>query len=195
MNPPLHIHLSERFATRLEAAASRSGTTKSMLIEAALDRFLDPDGNLDDIAAVARCLTALSRQVEHLSRDMAIVSETVALHARFHLAVTPVMPIEAQPAACVLGAERFEEFAAQVGRRVDHEAPLMRETIERLRAASPDLPAGESAVVNSRGTGTKDYKLDLAASTRVDEPKAATAAAREDGSNGGFPARAGGSLH
>ncbi len=60
------------------------------------------------------------------------------------------MPIEVQPTACALGAERFEEFAAQVGRRVDHQAPLMRETIERLRAAKRDPSAGNSADANSR---------------------------------------------
>jgi predicted transcriptional regulator len=195
MNPPIRVRLSEHFAARLDAAASRSGATKSMLIEAALDRFLDPDGNVDDIAAVARCLTALSRQVEHLNHDLAIVRETVALHARFHLAVTPAMPIEAQSAACALGAERFEEFATQVGCRVDREAPLMRGTIERLRAARPDRSTGDTADVNSRGTRSTDCKLDPGASTRVDEPSAPTAAAREDGSSSGFPAGAGGSFH
>jgi hypothetical protein len=195
MNRPIRVHLSEPFAARLEAAASRSGATSSMLIEAALDRFLDPDGNVDDIAAVARCLTSLSRQIEHLNRDLAIVRETVALHARFHLAVTPAMPIEAQAAACSLGAERFEEFATQVRRRVDHEASLTGETIERLRAAKLDPSAGDSADVNLPGARSKDCKLDFGVSIRIDEPSAPMAAAREDGSSGDFPARAGGSLH
>ncbi len=80
MNPPIRVHLSEHFAVRLEAAASRSGATKSMLIEAALERFLDPDGNVDDIAAVARCLTALRSSTSTVTSPL--VSEIVALHAR-----------------------------------------------------------------------------------------------------------------
>ncbi len=195
MNHPIHVQLSEQCAVRLAAAARRSGATESMLIEAALDRFLDPDGNVDDIAAVGRCLTALSRQVEHLNRDLAIVSETVALHARFHLAVTPVMPIEAQPAACALGAERFEELAAQVACRVDRNAPLMRETMERLRVEGGAFSANESVNANPQRTRAAAREPHPRASTASDETSAPAAAAREDGSNGGFPARAGGCFH
>jgi sugar phosphate permease len=61
-----------------------------------------------------------------------LVGETVAMHARYHLTVTPPLPDAAQPAACRLGAARFDEFAAQVGKRVEEGRPLMRETLDRL---------------------------------------------------------------
>ena len=57
----------------------------------------------------------MSRQLEELDRGLRIVNETVALQARFHLAVTLVLPAADQRAACVLGSERFDELAAQVG--------------------------------------------------------------------------------
>ena len=84
-------------------------------------------------------LAGLSRQLEQLDRDLRIANETAALHARFHLAVTPLLPAAAQGAACALGAERFEEFAAQVGRRVDLGIPLIRETIDRVSATRTAL--------------------------------------------------------
>src|ERR1700716_2497544 len=45
----------------------------------------------DDIAgpSVGRRLDAISRQIKQLGHDLRIVSETVALQARFQLAVTP----------------------------------------------------------------------------------------------------------
>src|SRR4030081_1381763 len=114
MKPRVGVYLSEQMAARLAAAAKRPGATKSALVETALDHFLGSDDDIGDTALVAGRLTALSRQLEHLDRDLRIVNETVALHARFHLAVTPPFQSVAQRAACALGAERFEEFAAQV---------------------------------------------------------------------------------
>ena len=93
---------------------------------------------IGDTATVARHLAGLSRQLEELDRNLRIANETAALHARFHLAVTPLMPAGEQGAACALGAERFEEFATQVGRRVDLGVPLIRETIDRVSATRTD---------------------------------------------------------
>ena len=87
----------------------------------------------------SRRLNWMSRQLEQLEHDLRIVNETVALHARYHLTVTPPLPDSQQRAACALGLERFEVFAAQVGRRVHLGTPLMRETMDRLSTTNPDL--------------------------------------------------------
>src|SRR5437016_8024337 len=139
MKPRVGVYLSEPAAARLAAAAKRPGSTKSALVEAALNRFLGSEDDIGDTAAVTLRLESMSRQLEHLDQNLRTVSETVALHARFHLAVTPILPAAAQPAAFALGAERFDEFAAQVGRRVHQGTPLMRETIDRISAARPDV--------------------------------------------------------
>ena len=70
----------------------------------------------------------MSRQLEQLDRDLRIVNESVALQARYQLAVTPPLPAAALRAACVLGSERFDEFATQVGRRVQLGTSLVQET-------------------------------------------------------------------
>src|SRR6266404_4346027 len=138
MKPRVGVYLSEGMAVRLAEAAKHPRATKSALVEAALDRFLGSDDDIDDTATVANHLAGLSRQLEQLDRNLRIANETAALHARFHLAVTPLMPAGEHGAACALGAERFEEFASQVGQRVDLGVPLIRETIDRVSAARAD---------------------------------------------------------
>jgi hypothetical protein len=194
MKPRIGVYLSEHMAARLAAAAKRPGVTKSGLVEAALDRFLGSDDDIDD-TTVARHLTGLSRQLENLDRGLRIVNETVAHHARFHLAVTPPMPAAAQRASCALGAERFNEFAAQVGRRVDRGTPLMRETMDRLDATRPVLSERDLGQGEPSRTPSTNYEPSQRASTAFDDVSEHSAAVREDGSNGGFPGRTGRPLH
>ena len=187
MKRKINARLSEEIVERLEAAARRPGASKTTVLEAALDRFLDPGAETSDDATLLRRLDGMSRQLEQIEHTLEIVNETVALHARYHLAITPPLPQAQQRAACALGLERFEEFAAQVGRRVRLGMPLMRETMDRLGTRSPHLLArniGEDAPLGATNTGSDQ---DPAASTVVDESQGLPAAAREDGSSGGFP--------
>jgi MFS family permease len=135
MKPRIGVYLSDGMAARLDEAAARPGINKSALVEQALDRLLRSEDDLSDTATLARQIAAMSGQLKQLDRNLRIVNETVALHARFHLAVTPLLPAVAQEAACALGAERFEEFAAQVQRRVDRRISLVQETIDRISPA------------------------------------------------------------
>ncbi len=186
MKPRVGVYLSIGMAARLAEAAKHPRATKSALVEAALDRFLGSDDAIDDTATVAHHLAGLSRQLEQLDRNLRIANETAALHARFHLAVTPLMPADEQGAACALGAERFEEFATQVGRRVDLGASLIRETIDRCsatRTAPSTLAEGEPP-----GTGSTVYQPGGHASSRVDEASANTAAVRGDAATLGLQA-------
>ncbi|SHJ95607.1 Nitrate/nitrite transporter NarK [Bradyrhizobium lablabi] len=140
MKPRIGVYLSDGMAARLAEAATRPGVTKSALVEEALDRLLGSEDDFSDTATLARQFAAMSGQLEQLDRNLRIVNETVALHARFHLAVTPLLPAAAQEAAFALGAKRFEEFAAQVERRVDRGVPLIQETIDRVSAARAAAP-------------------------------------------------------
>src|SRR5258707_547061 len=146
MKPRVGVYLSEGMAARLAESAKNPRATKSPLVAAALGHSLGSYDAISDTAKVAHHLAGLSRQLEDIDRNLRIANETAALHARFHLAVTPLMPAGEQGAACALGAERFEEFATQVGRRVDLGASLIRETIDRCsatRIAPSTLAKGE----------------------------------------------------
>ncbi len=195
MKPRVGVYLSEQMAARLASAAKRPGATKSALVEAALDCFLGSDDDVGDTATVTRRLAGLSHQIEQLDRNLRIVNETAALHARFHLAVTPLLPAAAQGSACALGAERFEEFAAQVARRVDLGIPLMRETIDRVAAVRPDTFARDLAELESLGSRSTVYEPDVPTPTAVDDASRPVAAVREDGSNGGFRGSTGSAIH
>ena len=127
-----------------------------------------------------------SRHTEFQPHHGRHLNETVALHARYHLAITPPLPQSQQRAACALGLERFEEFTAQVGRRVHLNTPLMRETMERLSTTSSDPCARDIKEGAPLGAAAADSKQDVAASTVTDLEEESSAAAREDGSNGGF---------
>ncbi len=186
MKPRVGVYLSEGVAARLSEAAKNPRATKSALVEAALDRFLGSDDAIADTATFAHHLAGLSRQLEDLDRNLRIANETAALHARFHLAVTPLMPAGEQGAACALGAERFEEFAMQVGRRVDLGVPLIRETIDRVsatRTTSFAVAEGEPS-----GTGSTVYEPGVQASSMVDDASVNIAAVREDAATLGFKA-------
>ena len=189
MKPRIGVYLSEQMATRLAAAAKRPGTSKSALVEAALAQFLGADDDTTDLP-IDRRLSLMSRQLEELDRGLRIVNETVALQSRFHLAVTPVLPAADQRAACVLGSERFDELAAQVGRRVQLGTSLMQETIDRLGTTKRD-----TAMIALGGAAAQrcspDQKPALPASSLVDGKAESFAAVREGGSLHNFPGKAG----
>ena len=187
MKRKISVRLSEEIVERLELAAQRPGASKTTILEAALDRFLDPGAETIDDATLLRRLDGISRQLEQLEHALKIVNETVALHARYHLAVTPPLPQSQQRAACALGLERFEEFAAQVGRRVRLGMPLMRETMDRLSTRGPHLLARDIGQSAALGGANAPFDQGVAASTVLDEPQKLPAAAREDGSSRGFP--------
>jgi predicted transcriptional regulator len=185
MKRRLTVQLPEQLVERLEAVAERPGESKSAIVEAALDQFLNADTS--DDATVPRRLKWIGRQLEQLERDLRIVNETVALHARYHLTVTPPLSNSRHRAACALGLERFEAFAAQVGRRVHLGAPLMRETMDRLSTTNPDLFARDIEGGVPLGTPVPDPEPDSLASGAADEQQEPSAVARGGGSNACFP--------
>jgi len=138
------VYVSEALVTRLAAAAGQRGATKSGLVGAALDRFLDAADDHDDRSGLDERLVRMDQRLDHLTRELKFVGETVAMHARYHLTVTPPLPDAAQPAACRLGAARFDEFAAQVGRRVEAGKPLIHETLDRLGSADAHRSSSEN---------------------------------------------------
>jgi predicted transcriptional regulator len=187
MKRKVSVRLSPQLFERLQAAAESQASTKTAIIETALARFLSLMPKCDDEDKLLRRFESMGHQLEQIERDLRLVNETVTLHARYHLTVMPPMPQARQRAACILGLERFEAFAAQVGARVRLGTPLMKETIDRLGAATQQLVAlrlDESALLGTPVPETDNTVATLTA-RRVRPPF--SAAAREDGSNGRFP--------
>jgi hypothetical protein len=193
MKPRIGVYLSEQMAARLAAAAKRPGATKSALVEAALAQFLGSDDETDNIP-VDRRLSLMSRQLEELDRGLRIVNETVALQARFHLAVTPVLSAADQRAACLLGSERFDEFATQVWRRVQSGTSLVQETTDRLSTPKREAHSCSPCEGTSKKCSST-HEPDFRASNTVGIELEHSTAVREGGSLFNFPGKAGLPLH
>lgn len=157
MKPKLSVYLSDHVAERLTLAAKRPGTNRSAIVDAALDRFLNPERDTSGDGALVRRLDRISRQLDRLDRDSAVMAETVALFVRYYLTITPPLPSGDQNAARALGRERFEIFVAQVGKRVASGGRLVADVMDRVSASNPDLfvrhleegaPLGPSAPAN-----------------------------------------------
>ena len=133
------IRLTEELYNRFSAATERPGVGKSMVVEAALERFLSVAPSIED--TVRDRFDDMDDKLDRLERNMRIMAETVALHARYHLSVMPSLPQSRQQEAARLGDERFKVLAEQVDRRVRQGQPLMQETIDRLD--SSDCEANE----------------------------------------------------
>ncbi|WP_275199639.1 hypothetical protein [Bradyrhizobium sp. CSA207] len=137
------IQVSESIFQRLEAATDRPGMGKSVVVEAALERFLDPAPPV--VGLVYEAIERTNEQVLRLRTDIAMIAEIVALHARYHLTLTPPMPPSKQDEACLLGLERFKAFAEQVDHRVRFGRPLLQETIDRLNSSRSGSEMGGGA--------------------------------------------------
>jgi len=192
MKPRIGVYLSEQMAARLTAAAKRPGATKSALVEAALAQFLGVDDEADHSLADQR-FSIISRQLEQLDRNLRIVNETVALQARYQLAVTPPLPAAALRAACALGSERFDEFATQVWRRVESGTSLVHETVDRLGHRRDILADGFGK--GAAKTSSPHRETDHCTSNSVSIEVEHSTAVREGGSLFNFPGKAGLPLH
>ena len=127
------VRLTEELYNRFSTATERPGLGKSMLVEAALERFLSPAPSVEDI--VHERFDDMDHRFDRLEHDVRMMAETIALHARYHLSVMPPLPPAGQQEAAALGDERFKVLAEQVDRRVRSDRPLMQETIGRLNSA------------------------------------------------------------
>lgn len=129
------MQISDELAERLDAVARFQGINQAEIVEQAIDRFLGLEGDPGDANPLLERLHSIADQLNRIERNLKIVNEVAALHVRYHLAVTPLLPRSKQRAACQLGFDRFEVLAEQVGRRVEQDRPIVQETISRLGAA------------------------------------------------------------
>lgn len=164
MKPKLSVYLSDHVAGRLALAAKRPGANKSAIVDAALDRFLNPERDPSGDAALVRRLDRINRQLDRVDRDVGIVAETLALYVRYHLTITPPLPLSDQEAARALGRDRFEMFVAQVGRRVASGNRLVAELVaigEQEADALRTLLVDQRQRIEKRERAFDDWQLSL----------------------------------
>lgn len=103
---------------RLADYAAHRRISQAVVVEAALESYLSPDGPERLEAALARRLDRLSRASERLERHVTIGNEALALFVRFWLTNTPPLPDAMQAGAQAKGRERYEGFVEALGRRI-----------------------------------------------------------------------------
>ena len=111
------LFLPRPLAERFEALAAAPGASKSRLLAAAVEAWLDRKGYdaLEQRFAVR--LDRISRQLERIERNGHVELESLALFVRYMLTVTPPVADE-DDAARAVGRDRFAAFVERVGRRL-----------------------------------------------------------------------------
>ena len=138
MKPKIGVYLTKDVAKRLQVAAKRSGATKSDIVNEALSRLLDPPPENDPREDVLRRLDRMAKGIRRIHRDVEIVAETLALHIRQFLMITPPVPKDDQDAVMKLGRERYQVFIAQIAKRVASDSGMVQEIMEKIAETHGD---------------------------------------------------------
>ncbi len=146
------LYLSRPLARKFDEVARIRNGAKSALVEEALRESLEPKAMPGVEDGLARRLDDLNKAAKTVERDVAIVTETLALFVRYFLTVTPPLPMSEQEPARILGSERFEVFVAEIGRRLASDHRLVSEVLETIAMQNPDLfaTAGITTLVKLR---------------------------------------------
>jgi hypothetical protein len=121
------VRLPPALSRELADYARRKRVSQASVVEAALASFLSPDGSERLEAAFSRRLDRISRQLEKLDYHVEVGNESFALYLRRWLAVTPVLPGEATPAARADAEKRFDHFVEALARRMESDRHLSDE--------------------------------------------------------------------
>jgi hypothetical protein len=125
-------------AARIAAFAALKHRSKSSVVAAAIAAYLSPEGGDPREEAIARRLTQLSRQIEHLERDQVILIETLALYIRHAFAVTAPVPQDHQEAARAQSRMRFREFMGQLARQLQRGESLVQRLHDEVTRSSDE---------------------------------------------------------
>jgi hypothetical protein len=174
------LYISRPLAHKFDQVAQQRHGSKSAMLEEALRLSLEPQSVPGAEEVLVRRLDQLHKVVGTVNRDVAIVTETLALFVRYFLTITPPLPQSEQEPARLLGRERFQVFVAQVGRRLATDHRLVSEVLETIANNNPDLfaTAMDDAPSRARTAGNRNAaQREMPADAAPVEPK-------EDNSHG-----------
>ena len=143
----MNVYFAPDLLAQVEALALRRQVSKSAIVEAAVASFLSGDSSDRLEAAMSRRLDKLGRQIDTLDLDLAVLGETVAQFIHFWMTLTPPLTGAAQSAARAKGAERFEGFMQNLGRRLATGDRFLKELSRDLDSLHDD-PVRDEAGTN-----------------------------------------------
>jgi hypothetical protein len=122
------FELDPALSERLNALAQKPGVTKSSLIAAALESWLNREGSsqLDDRFGIR--LNRMSNQLARIERNGHVLLETLALFIRYQLSVTAPLA-ESDAAARSIGRDRYEAFIRRVGQQLASGKPAIEDVL------------------------------------------------------------------
>ncbi|MEN5249504.1 CopG family transcriptional regulator [Brucella pseudintermedia] len=139
----MNVYFDPELLGRVKALSLRRRVSQSAVIEAAVASFLSGDTAEHLEAAMSRRLDRISRQIDALDIDVAILGETLALFIHYWMTVTPPLPESARQSARAKGTERFEGFMQTLGRRLAAGDRFLRELSRDVPGEEPKAPASE----------------------------------------------------
>lgn len=111
------LFLPKAVADRFEQLAAAPGASKSRLLAAAVEAWLDRRGTDELEQRFARRLDRISGQLARIERDGHVGLESLALFVRYMLTVNPPLH-EGDEAARAIGRDRFAAFVSRVGQQL-----------------------------------------------------------------------------
>ena len=111
------LFLPKAVAERFERLAEAPGASKSKLLAAAVDAWLNRRGADELEQRFAMRLDRLSNQLARIERDGHVTIESLALFIRYMLTVNAPLP-EGDEAARAIGRDRFAAFVQRVGQQL-----------------------------------------------------------------------------
>jgi len=111
------LFLPAALAERFERLAAAPGASKSRLLAAAVEAWLDRRGHDELEQRFAVRLDRISDQLARIERNGHVELESLALFVRYMLIVTPPAA-DGDEAARALGRDRFAVFVERVGRQL-----------------------------------------------------------------------------
>src|SRR5258708_15312597 len=112
----MNVYFEPALLKQVEALALRRNVSKSAVIEAAVASFLSEDSAERLEAVFARRMDRLSRPIDGMDRDLAILRATDSPFLRFLLTITPPLPDNVQACARAQAPEPFVWFWEALGR-------------------------------------------------------------------------------
>lgn len=130
------IYLEPKISERLTALAEKPGSTISNVIADALRAYFERQGGdaLED-RFTAR-LDTMSAQLNRIERDQRIDLESSALWIRYQLTLSNPLPSGQWAALQAIGAERFQKFIEEVGRRIANGSGIGAEIVKSAKSVS-----------------------------------------------------------
>lgn len=135
----INVHVTEEVGRMLDHALTRPGTSKGVIVDAALASFLTGEADDRRDAALIKRLDRMDRAMGRLEQHFCVTAETLSLFVLYYLTATGPIPEQNRQYAESLGRKRFDRFIGQVAQRLSSGKSLTINVIQELTPTEEDF--------------------------------------------------------